>query len=123
MREHIYRGKRIDNGEWVEGDFMSCISCICTGLDEDGDFNSCCVDIDPNTVGEFTGLLDKNSVKIFEGDIFHDEDNYIGIVEFNKGRFVGDVDGRTYYSELYLDAGKSVVIGNIHDNPELLEAK
>ena len=77
----------------------------------------------PNTVGQFTGLTDKNGKKIFEGDIVH-IDNYDegwdSVVEFNGGAFAVDVEGRDYdYTAIGWTEYQSIIIGNIHDNPEL----
>jgi len=123
MREIEFRGKRPDNGEWVYGSgYLADNGTIgypaSIYSDKHGEWRKICGE----TLGQYTGLKDKNGEKIFDGDILHDEDRTCGIVEFSKGRFVGNFDGRTYYYELYLDAEKSEVIGNIHDNPELLEA-
>jgi len=122
MREIEYRGKLLNGNVWIVGCLVR-LSHHYFILVEEHHYESCHIwhEVDPNTVGQYTGLK-ANGVKIFEGDILQDEDKRIGFVEFNKGRFVGDFDGRTYYYELYLDAEKSEVIGNRHDNPELLEA-
>ncbi len=76
---------------------------------------------------QFTGFTDKNGKRIFEGDIVH-IDNYDegwdSTVEFKGGAFAVDVEGREYdYTAIGWTEYEAVVIGNIHDNPELLEAK
>ena len=76
---------------------------------------------------QFTGIKDRNGKMIFEGDIVH-IDNYDegwdSTVEFKGGAFAVDVEGREYdYTAIGWTEYEAVVIGNIHDNPELLEAK
>ena len=140
MREILFRGKRIDNGEWVDG-FYVCLNGkehrIYSGYAETdcGHYYPDCWTIDPKTVGQFTGLTDKNGKKIFEGDIilFEDESpsNYeyhdstemrCGEIKFDDGQFyftnriVVEMEDLLYYGTIDVE-----VIGNIHDNPELLE--
>lgn len=80
--------------------------------------------LDPDTVGQFTGLRDSNGAEIYEGDIL--DLNEMGRVEviFEDGMFGANADGYGILplrSTLFGEGG--VVIGNIHDNPELLEGK
>lgn len=124
-REIKFRGKRTDNGEWIEGDFTRRKSRFIHHLDttygisdEYGMF--CAVDLE--TVGQFTGLHDKNGKEIYEGDIFITGMEFVAVVEWEKeGRFLGfTVDGKRKI--IYVNREPRVrVIGNIHDNPELLE--
>ncbi len=76
---------------------------------------------------QFTGLTDKNGNKIFEGDVIHVDDydeGWNSTVEFNGGAFAVDVEGKDYdYTAIGWLEYEVEVIGNIHDNPELLEAK
>lgn len=86
--------------------------------------------IDPNTVGQYTGLHDKNGKEIYEGDFvrfhmhergIHESEYQTGLVEFGGGRFYAYLDCSTLY--FCGDSEDYEVIGNIYDNPELLKEK
>lgn len=135
MREILFRGKRMDNGEWIEGRVFR--------LSEDQppfimmvNWHGESHEVASETVGQYTGLTDKNGKKIFEGDIVRYEDaeadfeGYHDNVFMNCGsvlltpwngiiftnRQTVEMDD-LYVGETSIDAE---VIGNIHDNPELL---
>jgi uncharacterized phage protein (TIGR01671 family) len=135
MREILFRGKRLDNGEWVEGFYVkrsdplfgsvNYHSILCDG---EGSFHDW-FRVAPSTVGQHTGLCDKNGKKIFEGDIVKVTDDFgeisssdcgYGKVIFLDGMWYidGDVNNGLFnLNNVYYIK----VIGNIHDNPELLE--
>ena len=125
MREILFRGKRTDNGEWVEGDLLHYESgemAICKGFSKYGYEATEIIGrykVIPKTIGQFTGLTDKNGKRIFEGDIVRYEDD-IGYVIYNgdDARFLVD-SPNMYISMDY--SNEFEVIGNIHDNPELLQ--
>ena len=126
MREILFRGKRMDNGEWVEGSLVHRTQFYgdpddCYFILYDGEFH--CdyygsAEVDFKTVGQYTGLTDKNGKKIFEGDIVKDIwRNYIELVEYNGGGFNPFAIPNW---ECTPDPDGTVIIGNIHDTPELL---
>ena len=125
MREVLFRGKRTDCGEWVEGDLLHYESgemAICKGFSKYGYEATEIIGrykVIPKTIGQFTGLTDKNGKRIFEGDIVRYEDD-IGYVIYNgdDARFLVD-SPNMYISMDY--SNEFEVIGNIHDNPELLQ--
>jgi uncharacterized phage protein (TIGR01671 family) len=134
MREILFRGKRVDNGEWVEGflviaedTFKPDDEKTCFILEADvsyfghGEFSGV-ERVDPETVGQFTGLTDKNGKKIFEGDIVtmpaYAGGKHKAVVYFKSGKFA--VDGSNY-SFKDIAPKRMEVIGNIHDNLELLK--
>ena len=123
MREILFRGKT-PSGEWVVGYYspanMPIVGCMGHFINVGG-YNA--VEIDPETVGQYTGLTDKNGKKIFEGDIVqanfrnnHSKQKFCVI--FNDGMFLFD---NNYVSVPKYDIYAMEVIGNIHDNPELLK--
>ena len=136
MREILFRGKRIDNGEWVEGAF-----CLKDCDDPFGDmvdrpsiikYDPPCdgfwFRIDPETVGQFTGLTDKNGKKVFEGDIIEwfaqgeSEHPDFGYIEYDEQSFAWRVCWQKYDPD-WLEGMQSqyiTVIGNVFDNKDLL---
>lgn len=124
-REIIFRGKRIYSGKWAEGYLFKTWNRTYLLWGMTGDVPNM-VEVKPQTVGQYTGLTDKNGKKIFEGDIVkfsHPAFNKsrIGVIsyEMNEAGFVlrykGDYCWIAYIDEFY------EVIGNVYDNPELLE--
>ncbi len=133
MRGILFRGKRLDNGEWVMGDgihFLKSVNykgtCWIDGMREKAND---WIPVDPNTVGQYTGLRDKNGTKIFEWHIVRDNNGRIGYIVFlpqDAGWAIvwKDCDSRMghrsrdshYHADPTLE-----VIGNIHDNPELVK--
>lgn len=126
MREILFRGKRTDNGEWVYGDLNHYSSGNGLFIVADG---LLMVTVDEKTVGQYTGLNDRNGKRIFEGDILSERPSmnsvaFVGKVVFNEDAAAFQIvfdTGRAFvlgaYSKSY------TVIGNIHDNPELMEGE
>jgi hypothetical protein len=117
MRESLFRGKRADNGEWIEG-FL--VKKFDKWYIYDFDFLPYSSEITPETVGQYTGLTDKKGKKMFEGDIIKDRFDDIGQIEY-KPKYVAFIiqgweTGFAFWVKKDIE-----VIGNIHDNPELLK--
>lgn len=153
MREILFRGKRVDNGEWVQGSLFAegtrfeIIRCSCNNVGIEG------VNVIPETIGQYIGLKDKNDKRIFEGDIFKFDDEvwesyytscgteYGSFIVTNYGVIGFDKDTAHFDFIKYKFNENSVeadlhrnhdikfsefvnllkIIGNIHDNPELLK--
>ena len=135
MRELLFRGKRTDCDAWVEGDVIQAF--------RGNQLSSCsimpntptayCWKVIPETIGQYTGLTDKNGKKIFEGDICRFKrfnDIHVGEIVFNvttasfvmRYQSIVGAYGEKATQKMLLSVCDDIeVIGNIHDNPELLE--
>ncbi len=136
----LWRGKRINNkkhnGEWAEG-FLYPVKYTGSSIPGYIDYyigtypsgaGMQQIQVDPSTLGECTGLTDKNGVKIFEGDItkakwqhLSNTDTVIGVVKYDDAAFILETDDNYLFFEDNIFSYECEVIGNIHDNPELLE--
>ena len=124
MRIIKFRGKRLDNSEWVVGDLARGVS------DKDYAISTNSIglfEVDPSTIGQFTGLTDKNGKLIWEGDIvsfFIGGFYYTRTVYLSKsGAWCVDIPSidSTHDVAIFLFSIENLeVIGNIHDNPEML---
>nr|DAL42833.1 MAG TPA_asm: YopX protein [Caudoviricetes sp.] len=138
MREILFKAKRKDNGKWVEGYYTECNGKTFVGIDISisiDEFEVFCtpiirwIEVDLETLCQFTGLCDKNGNRIWENDIlmahldeFYPEDTTYEIVEWGVAGLVGNETGsvdREYLGEFDLEHYE--VVGNIFDNKELLQ--
>ena len=145
MREILFRGKRTDNGKWVEGELLHDMQnrpylYWKTPKELPIVFSDHAI-VTPATLGQYIGLTDKNGKKIFEGDIikfhkFRYEPDWVGVVGYDycsyivTGRMPLAYEKRINEEPFYcpfevalssIDKATIKVIGNIHDNPELLK--
>lgn len=120
MREILFRGKRTDNDEWIEGCFLDKNNIgIFYDDTEEFDFTVNIFSVIPETVGQYTDLTDKNGKKIFEGDIV--KGTFFGLpipIEDDVFSICWQEDVAGYKANYFENVE---VIGNIYDNPELLE--
>ena len=126
MREILFHGKRVDNGEWVEGDLLQ--TRYHSGHIEYQIMLqtpvSSAYPVLPETVGQYTGLTDKNGKRIFEGDILNTSNSNCRIwyVDYKHTAFCVNQVNANYCCLLdeFMQYSSVEVISNIHDNPELL---
>jgi len=130
MDRYLFRGKRLDNSKWVQGDLLTRPDGTPFGIRHYNNFGVDCAEIDPATVGQCTGLKDKNGKLIFEGDIakgsYEETDGRI-VDYFEEVKYITDQGGWVLGDEDAfnnldgISAQEVEVVGNAHDNPELLE--
>ena len=137
MRNILFRGKRKDNGEWVEGALFYAYNTKTayiiyqskmTEVFEDGvgGFDALGYEVDVNTVCQYTSLTDKDGTKIWENDIVRviSEDDELFVIHWDKDTARYTIDSDTLscdFDNFY--SYELEVIGNIFDNPELLEVQ
>ena len=122
MREILFRGKRKDNGEWVQGYLYRSSEKLNPFIMLKSE-KGASYEVNADTVGQYTSLTDKNGTKIFEGDIVKYGDTVHNVVfeQRNGTAYFGLVYStlETLSFGYYQDLKQIEVIGNIYDNPEL----
>lgn len=142
MREILFRGKQTDNGGWEEGCLIHCdlidgrsYTCILVSDEskvyptefpylccESGCIDGYATPVKPETVGQFTGLTDKNGKRIFEGDILSEHGRLFVVAWDQKwAQFRLQHIGRCIQYPEWNRGVQMEIVGNILDNPELLE--
>lgn len=132
MREILFRGKRVDNGKWAFGNLIK--NTDCSFIAEPVEYSNIgycgecgvpfpeCFEVIPETVGQFTGLTDKNGSKVFEGDICKTcGKNYLVIWDEYCWNLKDFYQSYYDYPTMAFSESEIQVIGNIHDNPDLLK--
>ena len=140
MRKIEFRGKRLDNGEWVRGDLLHTYELNSETkevklnghyiISQEGDDIEDCIisrsiEVAPDSVGQFTSLYDRNKKEIYEGDILRASDVGVLEVRFVRGVFAflwnGNLDDEFPTGSPTHEWAE--VVGNIHDNPKLLKRR
>ena len=112
MREILFRGKRLCNGEWAYGFLVKMFGAYHI-IDKDDENTA--YEVIPETVGQYTGMTDKNGKRIFEGDVISFHNGIPNVVIFeNCGFVLQNTENSASFQRQF------EVIGNITDNPELL---
>ena len=125
MREILFRGKRIDDGEWEYGSLIRFADSTCEILVPENDISLRACTVIEESCGQYTGLTDKNGTRIFEWDIVnYNGTNHVVVFETRCscgyfGIVMSEIETWSFGNSVPADL--MVVIGNIHDNPELLE--
>lgn len=130
MREILFRGKRYDDKNLILSDSIMQTSYGCVNLWHEGKW----IEVIPRTVGQYTGLKDKNGTKIFEGDIVQTNKFFLSVglnakyvIEYDVkiACFIGTMQKGCikHFTTFQNDSDQFEVIGNIHDNPELLNGE
>ena len=149
MKDLIFRGKSLDNGEWIVGGsilqlmndgkpeaYIVGSGTLCVESHEEDTGNIVGIDaclfrkVDPKTVGQYIGLEDKNGAPIFNGDIlsanldeYNPEDETINFVKWSGFGWCSVQPGYDPDPISAFDMGIWTIVGNVHDNPELIERK
>lgn len=140
MREILFKAKRVDNGEWIEGHYTECRGETFIGIDTSSIFEIFCppvirwFKVSSETLCQFTGLYDKNGNKIWENDIVNHNGEYATVKfgtycssfdceSYNLGFYVDFPEETFYRKELGYWRRKAEIAGNVFDNPELLQEK
>ena len=129
MREILFRGKHKADGKWCEGNLHIDKQCVAIITPDDTPLG-CYGQVDPDTIGQYTGLTDKNGTKIFEGDIVKirllaAKMEWKGVCEYRNGAFglAWQYAGERYCTFAGTCNAEYEVLGSIHDNPELMEGE
>jgi len=132
----MYRGKRKDTGEWVYGWYVkdwdgrsyiiTKFGPYITGCSDCGAHDQDIYEVDPETVGQYTGLKDRHGQEIYEGDILRDDEMGLNVVRWEDGSFWLEMfyEGNQSLMEHLSDYNEVCeIIGNIYENPELLKGE
>lgn len=125
MREIKFRGKRKDTGEWETGSLViirsGCSDASYFIADKMSGYNTPVI---PETVGQYTGLRDRSGREIYEGDIMQGKYNLV-LIKWGRTAFLPYRNQNGSFSKVtnWASVEKGEIIGNIYDNPELLEVR
>ena len=129
MRKIKFRGKSIDSKEWLYGDLVSSVDKkrFAILVNDKESYDEC--EVDPKTVGQFSGLYDCNKKEIYEGDILKWITGKMYVVKFWRGMFYASVEeyndgilgGFPLHAFTEFEEGKCEIVGNIYDDTEYLK--